>query len=40
MAVNNNSDWLLDQGLAPFNLKFEDKDNLLKILFKNEIYYK
>lgn len=40
MAVNKNSDWLLDQGLAPFNLKFEDKDSLLKILFKNEIYYK
>ncbi|XP_061191725.1 uncharacterized protein LOC133199956 [Saccostrea echinata] len=37
-AINN--DWILDHGLAPHNLKMERRDEILKILFKNEIYYR
>lgn len=39
-ALSKNSDWLLNQGLAPYNLKIDRKDELLKILFKNEIYFR
>ncbi|KAK3107115.1 hypothetical protein FSP39_007522, partial [Pinctada imbricata] len=36
----NNADWIIDQGLTSVNLKMKDKEKIVSMLIKNEIFYR